>query len=248
MNTKKTLRSFYMGAEPYLFAPMNALLRSNVVRIGRSLIAQKYLAGSGLEIGAHASPTLVPLGVNVTYVDRVPASYWRDDPQYQGIKLVDPNIIDDGSVLAMIPDNSVDFVVSFHMLEHVPNPMGAVKNWIRVTKPGGILVISIPDKRFTEDSVRQLTSIGHFVRDFEQGPEWSAEDHYRDVGGNVMALTGTELEQYVTSAPPAIHFHVWDLSSFFLFIHNTNSYFGEPFDILQVERNQHEVISVLRKK
>lgn len=248
MNMKNLIRNIYIGIEPYLFAPLFFLLRSKTTRIGRSLITQKYLTGSGLEIGAFASPTLVPLGAKVKYVDRVPASHWRDYPEYQNIKPVNPDVIGDGALLTTIPDSSVDYVMCFQMLEHVPNAMEAMKNWIRVMKPSGILIIAIPDKRFTRDSTRELTSIEHFVRDFEDGPQLSAEDHYRDIAENILGLSGTKLENYVVEKPPAIHYHVWDLVSFFLFLHNTNIYFGEPVDLLEVVKNHSEVIAILKKK
>lgn len=245
---KKILRNLYFGVEPYLFAPLSFLLRSDITHIGRSLIAQKYLTGVGLEIGAFVSPTLVPIGAKVKYVDRVPASHWRDDPEYQGFKPVEPDIIDDGALLTIIPDNSVNYVMCFQMLEHCPNAMEAVKNWIRVTKPSGIVIIGIPDKRFTRDNSRKLTPWSHFVCDFENGPEWSSENHYRDVAKNILNLSGDELENFMAEAPPAIHFHIWDIYTFFSFLHNTNTYFGAPIEIIQVMMNHHEIIAVLQKK
>lgn len=44
-----------------------------------------------------------------------------------------------------IPDNSYDFLVSSHCLEHMESPEDAIKNWIRVVKPSGYLVITVPD-------------------------------------------------------------------------------------------------------
>lgn len=244
---KKLLRNWYMAIEPYLFCPLTPLLRSKVTRIGRSMIAQKFLAGSGIEIGAFASPTLVPCGAVARYVDRVPASHWRDLAQYEGYKLIDPDIIDDGALLNKIPDASVDFVMSFQMLEHVPNTVMALKNWIRVIKPEGKLIVSVPDKRFTFDHSRSNTLIDHFIRDYEEGSEWADPDHYRDVGRNTLSLPDNEIEKYVADAPPAIHFHVWDFGSFSQFLHVINDYLGNPVDILHLSRNQGEIVAVMQK-
>jgi SAM-dependent methyltransferase len=242
------LRKLYLGAEPFLFAPLNILLRSQVTRLGRSLAAQKYLTGSGLEIGAFVSPTLAPLGVGIRYVDRVPASHWRSEPQYQHERPVEPDLIDDGAKLTTVQDASVDFVVAFHVLEHLPNAMEAVRNWIRVTRKGGVLLVAVPDKRFTHDARREVTPSAHFLRDFEEGPAWGAADHYRDVARNVRNLPERDAEAFVEDAPPAIHFHVWDLNSFFMFWHQANTYFGEPLEILEVRLNRHEVLAVLRRR
>jgi predicted SAM-dependent methyltransferase len=249
MNPKNAFRKFYMSFEPYFFVLLSPLLRSRYTRTGRSLIAQKYLTGSGLEIGAFASPTMVPLGAHVKYVDRVPASHWRDYPEYEDAKPVDPDIIDDGARIASVPDASVDFVMCFHMLEHVPNAMEAVRNWIRALKPSGVLIVSVPDKRYTWDKDRDTTPLEHFIRDFEDGPDWGAEEHYRDFAKNVKKLTEEEeIKQFIIEAPPAIHFHVWDVPSFFMFLHKTSAYFGTPLDILEVMRNHNEIIAVLQRR
>ena len=41
-------------------------------------------------------------------------------------------------------DNSFDRLISAHVLEHLYHPHLALKEWVRVTKPGGIISILIP--------------------------------------------------------------------------------------------------------
>lgn len=45
---------------------------------------------------------------------------------------------------AGIADNSVDVVVLLHVIEHVPDPVGTLKDIYRVLKPGGHLVLETP--------------------------------------------------------------------------------------------------------
>jgi ubiquinone/menaquinone biosynthesis C-methylase UbiE len=45
-----------------------------------------------------------------------------------------------------LPDNSVDVVVSFETIEHVPDPSRFLDECVRVLAPGGRLVISTPNK------------------------------------------------------------------------------------------------------
>src|SRR5262245_17111036 len=182
LHAKRVVRNLYlnhvryagMRVEPFLYSPLNLLLRSKTTRAGRSLVAQKYVVGSGLEIGAFASPTLVPFGARVRYVDRVPARHWAQQHEYKQLKVVEPDIIEDGTLLPSIPDKTVDFVMCFHMFEHVPNSLEAVQNWIRVLRPRGMLIVAVPDKRFSIDVRRQITPWHHFVRDYEEGPQCSA--------------------------------------------------------------------------
>jgi 2-polyprenyl-3-methyl-5-hydroxy-6-metoxy-1,4-benzoquinol methylase len=45
---------------------------------------------------------------------------------------------------ASIPDNSIDVVVLLHVIEHVPDPVGTLREIYRVLKPGGHLVMETP--------------------------------------------------------------------------------------------------------
>jgi SAM-dependent methyltransferase len=46
--------------------------------------------------------------------------------------------------LSHVPDTIADVVISNHALEHVPNPIGALKEILRVLKSGGQLVLVLP--------------------------------------------------------------------------------------------------------
>jgi SAM-dependent methyltransferase len=56
----------------------------------------------------------------------------------------------DAQFLASVPDCSFDFVHSSHCLEHLLDPCVALENWLRVLKPGGYLVVMIPDEDMYE--------------------------------------------------------------------------------------------------
>jgi len=66
----------------------------------------------------------------------------------------------DAQYMQKIADNTYDFVHSSHCLEHMHDVKIALKNWIRITKPGGYLIITIPD----EDLYEQ----GHWPSRFNQ--------------------------------------------------------------------------------
>lgn len=56
----------------------------------------------------------------------------------------------DAQYLTKFPDNSFDFVHSAHCLEHVRMPQTAVTNWVRVLKPAGFLIVTIPEELLYE--------------------------------------------------------------------------------------------------
>ncbi|HVA14963.1 MAG TPA: class I SAM-dependent methyltransferase [Stellaceae bacterium] len=73
-----------------------------------------------------------------------------------GGDLVVPNCrgwdVEDGDAhdLAGIADDSFDFVYSSHVLEHLDDPARAVRNWWRVLKPGGYLILYLPERDLFE--------------------------------------------------------------------------------------------------
>lgn len=191
----------------------------NKVRLDRALLAQTFLRGSGIEIGALHNPLPVPKGVRVQYVDRLSRSdLYRHYPELQEHKLVDVDIIDNGEVLEKIPSKSQDFIIANHFLEHCQDPIATLKNFARVLNAGGIVYMALPDKRFTFDQDRSRTTLEHLVEDHRGGPEKSRDAHYREwvtlvephfqrryQGEAVIASRVAELQALGYS----IHFHAW---------------------------------------
>jgi len=74
----------------------------------------------------------------------------------------------EASDLAFIADSTYDFVLSSHMLEHSANPLKALREWLRVLKPGGTLLLVLPHRDGTFDHQRPVTALQHLVEDFER--------------------------------------------------------------------------------
>jgi SAM-dependent methyltransferase len=56
----------------------------------------------------------------------------------------------DATFLAGIPDCTFDALFSSHCLEHLSDPPEAIRNWWRVLKPEGYLVVVVPDEDLYE--------------------------------------------------------------------------------------------------
>lgn len=56
----------------------------------------------------------------------------------------------DAQFLHGIKDSKFDFIYSSHTLEHMIEPQTALKNWWRVLKPGGYLILYIPHRDLYE--------------------------------------------------------------------------------------------------
>jgi SAM-dependent methyltransferase len=59
----------------------------------------------------------------------------------------------DANTCRNIIDESMDFLHSSHCLEHLPNPVKGIRNWTRVVKTGGYLVITVPDEQMYEKGI-----------------------------------------------------------------------------------------------
>jgi len=112
----------------------------------------------GVEIGAFKSP--VP--------GLVPPPFYVDCFKEFALENVHADYYGDASHLPF-QDNSLDYVVTSHVLEHVANPVAALAEWYRVLRPGGIVYLVVPDRRFTWDHPRPLTPVSHLLDDFTRG-------------------------------------------------------------------------------
>ena len=244
----------------------NALSHENFQMV-RVAVSENFILGSGIEIGALNLPLPVAAGVRVRYVDRETEAELHDQYDELGmadVQFIDPDVVDDAEELRQFPDNSEDFVIASHVLEHLENPVRAFKNWLRVVKHGGVVYVALPDMRRCFDAGREVTSVEHVIRDYEEGPAWSRSMAFRDFGkiyvafgmdkGLVEHLHGeartareaTEAER-LDRKNFSIHFHAWTpdaMAEMFLAIKNRYQLSFETELMLQ---NQDEVIFIFRK-
>jgi len=134
----------------------------------------RHLVGSGIELGpGHvAFPTVVP-GSTVRYLDA-----WDPDdnaerfPELRGqAEFVAPDVVCDFNAdgLGPVADASQDFVVASHVLEHLANPLRMLDEMHRVVRPGGTVLILLPDRHITFDKHRPPTPLGHLVDEYQRG-------------------------------------------------------------------------------
>jgi predicted SAM-dependent methyltransferase len=186
----------------------------NELTTNRARVAQWFLCGDGIEIGALHNPMPVTPSARVKYVDRMSAEGLRQQyPELRDLPLVDADIIDNGEELSRVPAASQDFIIASHFMEHCQNPVATLKSFMRVLRPDGILFLVIPDKLYTFDKDRPSTTLEHIVRDYEDGPAWSREQHFREYARLVDHAEPGEAEElrarYLMDMDYSIHFHVW---------------------------------------
>lgn len=74
----------------------------------------------------------------------------------------------EGSNLEKIPNNKYDFLLSSHNLEHMANPVKSLREWQRVVRPGGDLIIVLPHYLWTFDRTRTPTTVEHMLQDYDR--------------------------------------------------------------------------------
>ena len=68
-----------------------------------------------------------------------------------------------------VPDDSTDFVLHSHVWEHLPNPLIALDEWVRIIRSGGYLFVIVPKRdAATADKDRPVTSLPSLVQLFEK--------------------------------------------------------------------------------
>jgi len=246
-----TARQFVLRhMAPACFGALQRASKLAETRIRRSSAIQRHVRGSGIEVGAAAAPALVPIGSSVKYVDKYDVENLRADPELAGLDVRAPDIIDSAETLVTLATDSQDFVLGFSLLEHVQDALGTIRSFHRVTRRNGSIVVSVPDKRYYgPDQMRPVTRFEHFVRDYEEGPEWSRAEHFREVGALCFGLSDAELESFVTekvATDAHTHFHVWDTESFVGFLIKAKETLRIDYEILEFASYGHEALAVLR--
>lgn len=207
---------------------------------------KEHMRGKGLEIGPLDRPQEKDESTLISYADRRSTeelkSLFKHDPNVDVNKIVNIEHVCDAQDLSSINDETYDFVVASHLLEHVANPIQAIKEWLRVVKPGGYVYMIVPDKRFTFDKTRELTPLIHFMRDYENKVTVIDREHYQDFWYNVDRKSNVE-EAFKTQHPT--HAHTFIESS----LHEMLTYMQMfmNFSVVDFKRDGMHIAALLQK-
>lgn len=77
-------------------------------------------------------------------------------------------IINDAVNINSVEDNTYEFVFSSHSLEHIANPLKAIKEWLRVVKSNGVIIIIVPEKSCCFDHNRDISLFSVMLSQYEK--------------------------------------------------------------------------------
>lgn len=203
------------------------------------------LEGEGIEIGALHFPLPVPERVTVRYVDMsTREENIRKYPHLNADDIVETHFVCNGETLEVIEDESQDFVIANHMLEHCINPIGTLRNFLRVLRPGGLLFLALPDKRFSFDRERPITPFSHIADDFRIDRKVEDLSVYEDWTTHVRK-NGDPVQLH--KEQKNIHFHVWTQAEILEMFVEARRTLELPLEIEWSAKNGGEFITLLRK-
>lgn len=107
-----------------------------------------------------------PGGTTAAYPRRLAAGYFErifvgrgidigcgEDPVTPDCDRCDQALGHDAESLPHVPDAAYDWVYSSHCLEHLRHPLRALKEWWRILRPGGWLIVVVPDEDLYEQGL-----------------------------------------------------------------------------------------------
>ena len=147
---------------------MKECSKSIARRLADVNFTSRYFVGRGLDLGGKPDPLILYQEL-FCRMESVRTWDWEDG---------------DAQFLATVPDESIDFIHSSHCLEHLVEPSEGLKNWLRVLKPGGHLVVTVPDEDMYEQGV--------FPSTFNRDHKWTFTV-YKDASWSDKSINVVEL-------------------------------------------------------
>jgi len=189
------------------------------VLTARRVAAEIFIDGQGIEVGAGDRRWPLPDRARCFYGDVRDRAGLKD--YFRG-DAVDFDGRIDAQTFRGVPDESLDFVISGHVLEHLPDPVGAIRETCRVLRKDGVFLIAVPDMRYTQDRARPETTIEHLMADEADGgvatTQQAYEEHVRCVHPlSQPPIPDDQIDHEVTAIMTAgmdIHYHAWTGETF----------------------------------
>lgn len=155
----------------------------------------------------------------------------------------------EASDLSAIQGQSYEFLLSSNCLEHIANPIKALMEWKRIIKPGGAVVLVLPNKVSNFDHKRPTTPFTHLVEDFEKNTSEHDLTHLDEILGLhdlSMDPPAGSLEQFRARSLDnfnnrTLHHHVFDLHV----MQNMLAYAG--FEVLETAETRTDLFALAKK-
>jgi SAM-dependent methyltransferase len=158
---------------------LDGLLRATVfwrlIRRRRSAFVSGYLTGmKGIEIGASSHNRFYLDALNVDRFGDSDTVYKREERRLV-LHAVKVDVVAPGDELPF-NDDSYDFVFSSHVIEHFPDPIRALFEWVRVARR--YVIVIAPHRNRTFDIENPLTPVAELVERHRSGFSSDMDRHW----------------------------------------------------------------------
>ena len=199
---------------------MNDTWRERIDKI-RFAVTQPFLRGRGIEIGPGVYPQSIPEGV---YRECFDVRTRSELALHFGVPETScPEVYPLSAFSSRFPQGA-DFVIAHNVLEHFPDPIGALIQWNRMVKEDGYVIISLPDSRSCqEDRDRVRPTFEHMLMDYlfeRDGRTFESREHVYSFmfgwndSGNYRGIDKTTLAFFAHQQANAeyndLHWHAFD--------------------------------------
>ncbi|GAB6041834.1 hypothetical protein JCM17961_25090 [Endothiovibrio diazotrophicus] len=153
--------------------------------------------GIGLEIGPLHSP-IAPKrdGWRVETFDHADAptlrERYRESPGVDVAAIEEVDFVSDGRSLVEVVGETgrYDWILASHVVEHVPDLLGFLKDCETLLKPDGRLVLAVPDKRRCFDAMRPPSTTGEVLQAHMEGRVRHSSAAAFEYGARSVVLNG----------------------------------------------------------
>lgn len=177
-------------------------------------------------MGPGHQPFPLPVDARARYVDRwQPAENGARFPELGASIFPTPDVAVNFDLdrLSPLADGSCDFVICSHVIEHLAEPIGFLADIHRVLRPGGVVLLLIPDRRRTFDAARRATPLAHLVAEHAAGVTTVDDEHLVDFltnagdGASYLGVPEDPDERarwFAWHRERSIHVHCWSEDEF----------------------------------
>lgn len=160
-------------------------------------IERAVSGGRGLEIGGPSPvfspaapngyiPPIYALAASIDNCNFATNTTWSQGEAgrtFQYLPNREPGLqyIHDATALSSIGNETYDFLLASHILEHVANPLRALQEFHRVLKPKGVVLVLVPNRSHTFDHKRPYTSFAHLADDLAAGTDETDLTHLEEI-------------------------------------------------------------------
>jgi SAM-dependent methyltransferase len=176
-----TIKSRVAGLLPVRVkdAVLEGMLRATVswrlIRRQRSEFVSGYLTGlRGIEIGASSHNRFHLDTINVDRFGEDDTVYKREERRLV-MHAVKVDVVAPGDALPF-DDDAYDFVFSSHVIEHFPDPLKALYEWVRVARR--YVVVIAPHRNRTFDIDNPLTPVAELIERHRGGFTSDVDRHW----------------------------------------------------------------------